>query len=200
MAFFEGNDWQNLRREANTPWLREALEPNADFGSTQLSDGRLAQVNEIIEQWWDTDISPSDVFAKTSVLRNMIALNNVWGMLGLDYPRVSRPQPVYGDVLARAQELTESWGGEFAVLYIPQVARYRGLFDKSFIYDRLRNQVLEAAAAHDIPVIDLAEEFRAIDNPSTLYAADAHFNARGTEVAAEAVDRWIRSVEENGGG
>ncbi len=195
MAFFEGNDWNNLRREAATPWLREALDPNANFGPMELSEQQVEATSGVIEGWWETQVSQGDIFLKSSVLRNVIALNEVWGLLGLDYPRVAPEQPVYEDVLARARELTESWGGQFVLLYIPVDARYRGLLDKSFVYDRLRNQVLEAAAANDIDVIDLAEEFSGLEDPTAFYAPDAHFNAEGNEVAAQAIARWISSIE-----
>lgn len=195
MAFFEGNDWQNLSREAATPWLREALDADADFGPIELSEQQIEAVSAVIERWWETEVSRGDIFLKSSVLRNVIALNEVWGLLGLDYPRVAPEQPVYEDVLARARELTESWGGQFALLYIPVDARYIGLLDKSFVYDRLRNQVLEAAEANGIDVIDLAEEFADLEDPTALYAPDAHFNAEGNEVAAQAIARWISSIE-----
>ena len=195
MAFFEGNDWQNLRREATTPWLSEALMPGADFGETNLSDEQLRQAGQVIDQWWREDISPGLVFSQSSFVRNIFALNEVWGMLGLDYPRVTRDQPIYGDVLARAKQLTEGWGGKFALVYIPQDARYRGLFEKSFVYDGLRSDVLAAAEANGIHVIDLTEVFRQVDDPTRLYAPDAHFNAEGAEVAAKAVNEWIARVE-----
>ena len=98
--------------------------------------------------------------------------------------------------MARARELTESWGGQFVLLYIPVDARYRGLLDKSFVYDRLRYQVLDAAEANGIDVIDLAQEFDDRDDPTEFYAPDAHFNAEGNAVAAQAIARWIGSVEE----
>ena len=41
MAFFEGNDWQNLSREKVTPWLRESLDANADFGPIELSEQQV---------------------------------------------------------------------------------------------------------------------------------------------------------------
>lgn len=198
MAFFEGNDWQNLSREKVTPWLRESLDANADFGPMDLSEQQIEATNTVIEQWWETQVSQGDIFRKSSILRNVIALNEVWGLLGLDYPRVAPEQPVYDEVLARAREMTESWGGQFVLLYIPVDARYRGLLDKSFVYDRLRNQVLEAAAANGIEVIDLAQEFGDLEDPTAFYAPDAHFNAEGNEVAAQAIARWIASSEPPG--
>lgn len=195
MAFFEGNDWQNLGREADTPWLRQALDEDATFGNAEVTANERAEIGQVVEQWWDKDVSPSVVFSKSSFVRNIVALNEVWGVLGLDYPRVNPDQPIYPDVLAKAKALTESWGGKFALVYIPQDARFRGLFNKSFVYDRLRGKVLNAAAASNIEVIDLTEKFAEADEPTELYAPDAHFSPAGAQLAAEAVEEWIASVE-----
>ncbi len=193
MAFFEGNDWQNLEREMQMEWLTPALEANPDFGSPNLTETQKAQIETLFGEWWSQDVSPTNVLTKSSFLRNVIALNEVWSVLGLDYPRVSKEQPVYSDILARTKEVTKGWNGKFALLYIPQDVRFRGLLPKSFVYDQLRGDVLAAAEENGIEVIDLTDVFAETDDPTALYAPDAHFSAEGAQVAAEAIDQWIAS-------
>ncbi|RPF72171.1 hypothetical protein [Aurantiacibacter spongiae] len=194
MAFFEGNDWQNLRKEAKTPWLAEALSPGARFGQPRPSPAQVERASAVIDEWWNKDVSPGVVFAKSSFVRNIFALNEVWGFLGLDYPRVTGDQPVYRDVLARAKSLSDEWGGRFILVYIPTDTRYRGLLDKSFTYDGLRDDVLEAAAANGVEVVDLTDIFARSDDPAALFAADGHFSPAGSQAAAEAVEERIEAL------
>ncbi|GMN01814.1 hypothetical protein [Erythrobacter sp. MTPC3] len=195
MAFFEGNDWQNLAREAEMPWLKQGLNPDVDFGDPNLSEEQIRRSEAILSEWWQDDVSAGTVFSKSSFIRNIFALNEVWGLLGLDYPRVTRDQPVYEDVLARTKQVTEGWGGRLALVYIPMDARFRGLFDKSFVYDGLRSDVLNAASRQQIDVIDLTDVFEQSSDPTSLYAPDAHFSSEGAAVAAAAVDGWIDSLQ-----
>lgn len=197
MAFFEGNDWQNLRREAATPWLAEALSPDADFGQPRLSSEQIEHAGRVIDDLWAEETSAGDVVARSSFVRNILALNQVWGSVGLDYPRITRDQPIYAEVLGRAKALTESWGGRFLLVYIPQGTRYRGLLDKSFLYDELRDDVLNAAEARGIEVVDLAETFADTENPNDLFAADGHFSPAGAAVAARALEARISALEDN---
>ncbi|MDJ0978675.1 MAG: hypothetical protein QNI87_09070 [Erythrobacter sp.] len=195
MGFFEGNDWENLAREASTPWLAEALEPGADFGPVKPSTETVERSKEVIDRWWKEDISPTLVLKQSSFVRNIFALNQVWGIMGLDYPRISRDQPVFEKTLERTKALTESWGGKFVLVYIPQAARYRGLLDKSFLYDDLRGMVLDAAAKHEVEVVDLTTVFSQSDDPGRLYAADGHFSPSGSEAAAHALEAKLVSLE-----
>ncbi|KWV91784.1 hypothetical protein [Erythrobacter sp. YT30] len=193
MAFFEGNDWQNLERETQMEWLMPALEEDVDFGEPELTEDQKAAIDTLFQDWWSRQVSPTNVLTKSSFLRNVIALNEVWSVLGLDYPRVSKKQPIYSDILARSKELTEQWGGKFALVYIPQDVRYRGLLNKSFVYDQLRGDVLAAAEANGIEVIDLTDIFARSEDPTALYAPDAHFSPEGAQVAAEAINEWVVS-------
>jgi hypothetical protein len=194
MAFYEGNDWGNLKSEAGTSWLAEALSPDAAFGSPELSATQLEGAEEVVTAWWSEEISPGVVFTRSSFIRNILGLNQVWGFLGLDYPRIRREQPIYGEVLAEAKAVSQSWGGKMVLIYIPQAARYRGLLDKSFAYDGLRGEVLAAAQVHDVEVVDLTDVFHAHENPRQLFAADGHFSPAGSEVAARALEAKIASL------
>lgn len=197
MAFYAGNDWNNLAQEAKTPWIAEALSADAEFGDTRPSPEQTDLASEAVTEMWAAESDPSDIFTKSEFLRNIVALNQVWGALGLDYPKVRYDQPLYADVIGRAKALTESWGGKFMLVYIPEEVRYRGLFDKSFLYDDLRSRVLDAAASQGVEVVDLAEVFGATGEPMDMFAADGHFSPAGSEVAARAVEARISALEGN---
>ncbi|QIG50851.1 SGNH/GDSL hydrolase family protein [Nordella sp. HKS 07] len=192
MAFFEGNDWENLQVELEFPWLRQALSENTEFGQTTIPPATLAEMDGVINGWRATEVKPLDVLRRTWLVRNFFALRQVSSELGIAYPKVFRAQPEYVDILRKAAKITESWGGELLVLYIPQAARYDGMISHEFVYDPLRNRVRKAAAEAGVEVIDLAEIFKKRKDVQSLYASDWHFSEEGARVAAQAIIDRLR--------
>lgn len=191
IAFFEGNDWENLQQELRLPWLRQGLLPNADFGPPTLPDETLSKATSIVADVRKERIASLELFLKTRIVRNFLALNQTATQLGLAYPKTSPDIPEYVEVLRRAKNLVGSWGGQLTILYIPQSVRYIGVFPRHFVYDRLRRKVLEAAAAAGIDVVDLVELFRGESHPEAFFAPDAHFSERGATFAAAAISDKI---------
>ena len=130
-------------------------------------------------------------------MRNFVALQQVGTALGVAYPKAAPPQPIYQDVLARAKEITASWGGKLTLVYIPRADRYKGILPRDFVFDQVRSQVLSAAADLKIDVIDLVALFQQDPDPQTLYAGDAHLSDRGAAVVARAIAEYIRSNSPN---
>ena len=191
MAFFEANDWRNLGNELSQPWLREALEPDADFGRELPSSAETERLAwELVQNLTSEPITGFDLLTRTALLRNYFALHRVGQPLGLIYPKVPKAIPEYQDVLARAKAIVESWGGEFSLLYIPEIGRFGGLLPTAFVFDQLRHQVTDAADAAGVPVIDLTPAFYGNETPKRFYAPDAHFSEEGADfVAAMIADR-----------
>ncbi len=193
MVFFSGNDWKNLGREQNMPWLATALDPDTDFGPIDRSDPEIDIARDKFAQWWGgTTLSWRDYLRNQRVVRNFFALQKTAEILGLHYPKAADPLPVYDDVLKRAAQIVGQWDGELVVVFIPPVSRYVGVLPQDFVHDPLRNHVKKAADAAGLQVIDLTEVFEAQDNPRSLYAPDAHFNAEGSAVAADAIVEVLR--------
>lgn len=188
MAFFEGNDWENLANETVVPWMAEALDPNADFGPTEWTDLQRGQISEVISDWWKgSAASINEYLRRRSFLRNFLALQNTANILGLHYPKAMEENPDYERVLRRANEIVGGWGGKLVVVYIPSLDRFGGLFPHEFVQDPLRGMVIGAAERAGAEVIDLTPVFREDENPKSLYAPDSHFNARGATLAAEVI-------------
>ena len=97
------------------------------------------------------------------------------------------PNPAYEQILVRARDVSAEWGGRVVVVYIPSLDRFGGVFPHGFVQNPLRNMVKDAAKSAGIEVIDLTPVFKEQGAPQTLYAADAHFNAEGAALAAEAI-------------
>lgn len=184
MAFFEGNDWENLARSLDYPWLAETLRDGADFGSPQVPDTSLSRVRQAMRQVSDSEVSVADVIAGTALVRNFFALQLTGTALGLIYPKVHGEIPQYRDVLLRARQVTQSWGGQFVLLYIPQTDRFLGVLPTDFVFDQLRTRVLKAAEEAGVEVLDLVPVFHGEPNPARFYAADGHFSAEGSRFIA----------------
>jgi hypothetical protein len=189
MAFFEGNDWENLENELTQPWLRAALAANADFGSPSSASGTLQRAKAVmIEEINNDRVTMTDLFTKTAVFRNFVALQQTFTKLGLVYPKVAQPIPEFSEALRRAKALSEGWGGTFTIVYVPRVDRFMGgVFSPDLAYDRLRTIVLDAAAAEGIDVIDLYSAMRELPDPERMYAPDNHFSRDGAAFAAEVI-------------
>lgn len=75
-------------------------------------------------------------------------------------------------ILERMRETTETWGGEFHVIYLPGAEHFH------FGPHPLREEVLSLADGLAISVIDMVPVFEAQKNPGKLFA----FEFRGTTV------------------
>lgn len=193
MAFFEGNDWDNLQKELGDPWLRAALEPDAAFGTAAAgAESARRALAGLRERTNGATVSLADLFRRRETLRNFVALQQTGTLLGLIYPKVPKDIPAYGDVLARTKSIAESWGGGLTLVYIPRVDRFVGALPVDRAFDQLRRKVLAAAADAGVPVIDLREAMRDLPNPAALYGEDAHFSAAGAAFAAKVVAERLR--------
>lgn len=192
-AFFEGNDWENLAAELQTPYLRQALSPDAEFGAIKPAASTLARAKPVIAAWQATTMpGPLEVMRRTEGLRNLFALQKTALNLGIAYPKAPPPIPEFADVLARAKDIAAGWGGRVILLYIPLQDRYLGLINRDFVYDQLRSKVLSAAERNRITVVDLAPVFGSQQRPERLYASDAHFSEQGAGLAASIVAQYLR--------
>jgi SGNH hydrolase-like domain, acetyltransferase AlgX len=186
-AFFEGNDWENLGLELTLPWLHDALTENADYGPSEMSAEQLQKSKEMIEGLTTDRLPVIEVLKRTRVVRNFLALNQTATQIGLSYPKNSPEIPEYKNVLQRAKDMTENWGGDLTLLYIPQSIRFQGLLPHQFAYDNLHAKVMRAAHDVGIKAIDLVDLFADESEPQTFFGLDAHFSERGAAFAAGAI-------------
>jgi hypothetical protein len=189
LAFFEGNDWENLENGLTEPWLRSALDSNADFGSQASSMATMERA--AMEKVNSKPVSIADLFTKRTTLRNFFALQQTGSTLGLTYPKLPKEIPEFRTILQRAKTIVAGWNGNFAILYVPKADRYVGTFPVGHSLDHLRTLVLDAAAKEDIKVIDLTEALHRLEDPARMYGADAHFSRDGASFVASIVARAV---------
>ena len=186
-SFFEGNDWENLEAELNAPYLRPSLQKEAEYGNSTSADGTRGKARPLMKDISNKPVTTAELLARTAVLRNFAALQMTSTSLGLLYPKVSSAIPEFRLAMQRAKELTESWGGQFSLLYVPRVDRFLGLVPSDAGFDQLRDIVLAEVKAEGIDVIDLREAFRDYPDAADLYAPDAHFSRTGATAAARVI-------------
>lgn len=197
VAFYEGNDWQNLRDELAYPWLRSALAPGADFGPAIMPANIRTRTDRVIRGWIHRGgPKPGWALRKANLLRNSLALHQTWTQLGLGYPKAARDMPVYDRILRQTRMIAARWGGRVALIYIPQTSRFAGLFPNRFIYNQLRDRVAGATLRNDVAMIDLSTAFEAAPDPMTFFAPDGHLSARGTIFAAKTLDLALSQQQE----
>jgi hypothetical protein len=187
MAFYEGNDWNNLEDEVRLPWLVQALDEAGDFGRTELNPATLSRAGQVIERWLDSDVTHVGKVIRKRVIRNFAALQQTSAQIGLNYPSLPSENDSYELVLAKAKKLAASWGGTFYLAYFPQAERYSGLLPRDFAYDEMRSIVLDAAQSAGVQVIDLVEAFKGEQNAARYYAANGHFSEDGSEFVARMI-------------
>ena len=193
MAFFEGNDWKNLEFELTEPWLREALDEQAEFGSTLPALAMTERRSwKLIQTLTEKPVSNFELMRRTSLPRNFFALHRVGLALGIVYPKAPSAIPEFESVLKRMKSTVESWGGRLSLLYIPQLGRFNGLLPTDFVFDQLRILVKDAADLADVEVIDLVPALHAETNPSRFYGTDGHFTEEGAAFAATYLSEFLK--------
>jgi glycosyltransferase involved in cell wall biosynthesis len=191
LAFFEGNDLNDLADGLEMPWLRTVLDRFPDFGRDPVPDHTLDAARNAIESYKEKHRTPIEMLLRTHFVRNFLALEDIGSAFGISYPRVTPVPETYGQILARARDITASWGGHVAIVYIPRANRFLGLFPPERAYDVLRLDVLSVAKELDIDIIDLTPTFQQQEQPLALYAPDSHFSNEGATLAAKAVNDYL---------
>jgi hypothetical protein len=192
LTFFEGNDWENLEKGLADPWLRSALDPNADFGSQSSSMATVERARAVMERINSKPVSVTDLFTKRATLRNFLALQQTGSALGLTYSKIPKEIPEFRTILQRAKSIVAGWNGNFYILYVPKADRFVGAFPVDRALDHLRTLVLDAAAKEDVKVIDLTEALHRREEPARMYGADAHFSPDGASFVASLVARAVQ--------
>jgi len=196
--YFAGNDNADLEVERKSPllmrYLNEAFtqnlrtkQPIMDEKAQSFVDSRLIEKESLESEGFSNP---------RASLKRGVKLTKLRSALGLTYSGKTLVSPdLFRRIISKAKSTTESWGGQFHLVYLPHWDRYRGVpWRGSGQFDSVREEILTIAESCDISVVDIFEELAKHPNPSSLYAI--HFNEDGYRVVAEAVIRKLRAAEE----
>jgi hypothetical protein len=203
-AYFEKNDWNELRNEARAPRLLQYLKPGfrQDLISRQndLDQALLAYVEEqkpqaLLRLRESRDAKSFDKLskiAKLSALRAKLGLAT--NQRQLEKQRTAADEAadraLFRAVLQQAKTTVESWDGILYFVYLPPWERYAapGTAKKN------RETVLQMLASLKIPVIDVHASFQSHGDPLSFFPfrRSGHYNLEGNQVVAVTViDRLL---------
>lgn len=186
VVYFAGNDWENLEAELRQPWLRKALDEDADFGDANVAATQIAKVEAVFAGMWSEDEGGMRNY-RLQQWRNLLALSQTWAALGLHYPAAPKSQPEFATIIARMRQIAATWGGEVLFVFVPRVERFRGGLQNDFVFDQARKRFFSAINAERALAIDLTESFESDADPLSFYAEDGHFNPKGAAYLASLI-------------
>ncbi len=112
-----------------------------------------------------------------------------------------------GVIVKALKEDVEAHGSRLAIVHVPgrmeiqdssfeATKKLYRLEDGAWDLNKVRDKLKTFGAALDIPVIDLVPALRAAESTfrSTYFTFDGHWNARGHDVASEAVFEWMKET------
>lgn len=198
-VYYEENDLPNLRSEAGSPILMRYLKEN---GFDQNLASRQREADSAIEQFVSTSRPPASKGKRYAQWVGSFLRMGFFGdwLTSTDHPlsvnRLLDPKSyapdlqLLGDVLVRARQVTEGWGGKLVFVYLPRWARYAyGESENA----TLRNEVLNIAAKQGLPMLDFHKTLAAHPDPLTFFPfrINGHFTADGNALLARELNAMI---------
>lgn len=185
-------------------------EPGADETEPQNAEGGSALISLIRERLWVGAPETHDALARLGLWNPIPKLPPRLEMLVYDQRDLAPVEDAWekvGAILKALKKQVEGHGSKLAIAYIPgrmeiqeaswQATRqmYR-LKDGDWKLTKVRDKIRGFGTTLDIPVIDIGPALHEAEEPfnSTYFAFDGHWNARGHDVAAQAVFDWMKTT------
>ena len=182
-AYYEGNDLtKDIARERAAPILERYL----GAGPHQDLAARNADIQRAARDFLDRRARARVVIAAAPGIqwRSAARLEYLRTALGLTYGFKPDALDLFTQVLARARDVVEGWGGRLVFLYLPGEGRYASwLAGKDA--DGYRRAVLDRVRGLGVPVIDIVPVFAGHARPRDLFCG--HYTAQGHAMVAGAV-------------
>jgi len=187
-VYFEGNDLSDLVKEQKSPILLKYLEN--DF--TQILLKRQDEIDRVLEQFVVSSMEEegnSHQTVKVSLVR-VVTLYDLRWILDMKDPFISSVLPLFRTILAKARDMTASWGGHLYFVYLPARTRYIGTVNHDELF--YRKQVLAVVNNLDIPTIDFHHVLAAYPNPLSFFPLQlGHYTAEGYSLLAQTIETYL---------
>jgi hypothetical protein len=190
-VYYDGNDIDNMHHEKSAPILMQYLEDNF---SQHLMD-RQEEIDRRLKELIDKNIRP--LLKKTEWMRLYKLRKKIKIIIGPDGPAKAHAKidPLFAEILTKAKERTEAWGGELYFVYLTQTHDLTHFlyFTEPVDSDlyRKKTEVIEFVKGLSIPVIDIQHEvFSDHPDPLALFPLRmiaGHYNAEGYSEIAKAI-------------
>ena len=188
-VYFEDNDLSDLRSEIANPILRRYLEDGYSQGSRRHQaaiDEQLVRLHDSIMRDAKQKVEEGTVSANLGDrLKAVVTLDNLRGIFGLGLTPPTAVAAWFPQILEAAKRTVESWGGELHFVYLPTYSRYTFL---GAMQIEGRAAVLALASRLGIPVVDMHEAFKALEDPQKMWVHPrGHLGRQGYAAVAEAI-------------
>ena len=193
--YFEENDLgRDLQKEQKSVSLTSYLED----GFSQKLINRKQQIDNNIKLYIKKEQGEAQKQAQIQVdlyKTRWMRLYEVRKLLnfGVNSEVIINIDQMFSDILKKAKNRTEAWGGEFYFVYLPEFSRYVGEIDHNRY--RKKSEVIDLVESLNIPVIDIHQEVF-FNNPDLLslfpLRLSGHYNKEGYRLVAKAI---INSID-----
>jgi hypothetical protein len=193
--YFEGNNLEELYGEKGSSVLMRYLED--DFSQRLLQ--QQSEINQALATHMEADLEKRRIqrmkqSSSPTMLDRMVQIVKLpairWklGLTETDSPVESATMDLFREILLKAKERVDSWGGKLWFIYLPN-----GVPDS-----RKRAAVLSYVKSLRLPVIDISPAFEAKNDPLSLFALAGfgHYNDEGHRLVAEEVLKAMPRVIE----
>jgi hypothetical protein len=190
-AYFEGNDiTSDLPAEQASPILPRYLLPDFTQDLARGQPGLDAAMIRFIEMKVNAiaanaHVQPDYHFALGP---DHLKLEYLRIALGLSHRYDARAIESFRRILIRARTVTSSWGGRLVFVYLPDEARYAGLFGGSDA-EAYAAPLKSMVSGLDIPIVDVSSAFAADAQPRRLF--HGHYTEAGYGLVADTVARAL---------
>tara|TARA_B110001452_G_scaffold179200_1_gene150394 strand:- start:369 stop:1637 length:1269 start_codon:yes stop_codon:yes gene_type:complete len=190
-VFYEGNDLAGLKVESQNQMLMKYISPDYIVGlATQQEqiDLKLAALVTSAENLLKT-ARPQKVVK--SSFKDLILFRNLRTKLGIKFGNIAEYDfELFERILSQMQHETQSWGGGFAVVYLPDIRRY--IPDEETPYShQIRQEVMASLRKLKIPTLDLQPYLDAEDDIKDRIRG--HFDEQGYHLIGTIIANWLKN-------
>lgn len=191
-AYYEGNDLtKDLAKELKNPILRRYL---IDSDYSQMLVNRQSEIDAALKAHIESLIQPTisqnslHVQSRSINWKRLLVLEMLRTALGLTNGYNVEDVETFGDILKRARQITETWGGQIIFVYLPSRTSFTNPIanlDAKGYRTRVMTIVRNAGIKK---VLDMHRVFSQHNEPLSLHMG--HYTAEGYDMIA----RELRSV------
>jgi hypothetical protein len=200
MIYYAGNDMESIPKEKQSPILIRYLY-NKDFSQNLIKkqtiiEDILIKRHEKLLASFKKEINNG--YKEPVSLTDIARLRNLRYRLGLKDECVFRFDPVFKDILVRANEMVKSWGGQFVFVYLTGIEKTlsedRHILCRKRYYSTQREKMFPLLEKLKIPSIDIDKVLSNQENVYSLYPSffEGHHNSKGYRLIAEEIVKFLK--------
>jgi hypothetical protein len=203
-VYFEGNDLEDLAKNQIfflLQYLREDFSQNLLQRQSEIDQVLISHIEKKIEENQVEKIKEYQAPAYIKLgrifilfhLRNELTFRLAGKKIVPEQQKSlsleqAPPLSLFREILSKAKQAVNSWGGQFYFVYLPAWERYSGTLNPENLYHR--NEVLALVKALSIQIIDFEDVMSKHPDPISLFTLRrrAHYTAEGYQLLAKKIE------------